>query len=54
MTSQGSLSISSAVIAAIMATGAVENCTVSSPAQDLILDSTQLAVLQGVAFTEGA
>lgn len=44
----------SGLIAAIMATGAVENCTVSSPAADLILDNTQLAVLTGVSIAEEA
>jgi len=44
----------SGLIAAIMATGAVDNCTISSPAADLILDAKQLAVLQDVAFTEEA
>ena len=44
----------SGLVAAIMATGSVENCTIASPAADLILDSRQLAVLQDVAFTEEA
>ena len=42
----------SAIVSAIMATNAVENCSLSSPAADLTLTATQLAVLQDICFEE--